>query len=177
MNKRLPKIILLLLLLGVGIYLVYFFNSDDGKPSGPAPGHSIEPTFEKEGELAFLDARQQDTLQPIDIEIAEDRNEIQYGMMYRKSMDPQTGMLFIMEKQQRQSFYMKNTYIPLDIIYINDSLRIVSIQENAAPLQEKSLPSKEPALYVLEVTGGFCERHGIKAGDYVKWRRIPRSKP
>lgn len=173
MNKSLPKIILLVLLLAVGIWLVFFYNDADHQPPGPIPGQSIEPQFKKEGELAFLEAPQGDTLQTVDIEIAEDPNEIQYGMMYRRTMDPHTGMLFLMKKQQRQSFYMKNTYVSLDIIYINDSLRIVSIQENAEPLQEKSLPSEGPALYVLEVLGGYCQRHGIDSGDYVKWRRTP----
>lgn len=173
MTKLLPKIIILVLLVAVGIGLVFVYDRDDSGPPDAQPEQSIEPQFEKEGELAFLESAGGDTLESIAIEIAEDRNEIQYGMMYRKSIDPQTGMLFIMEKQQRQSFYMKNTYVALDIIYINDSLRVVSIQENAEPLQEKSLPSEGPALYVLEVAGGYCQRHGIEAGDYVKWRRTP----
>ncbi len=140
-----------------------------------APKTSIEPQFEKEGELYFLSADGQDTLQKIDIELAERRDEIEYGMMYRKSMDEQTGMLFIMGFEQPQSFYMKNTYVSLDIIYINTQEEIVSIQKNAKPLDETSLPSGKPASLVLEVKGGFTTKHNIQEGQKIAWSRLPKS--
>jgi uncharacterized membrane protein (UPF0127 family) len=131
----------------------------------------IEPRFEKEGELFILNAAATDTLQHIDIELAERPDEIQYGMMYRKSIDEQTGMLFLMGVERPQSFYMKNTYVPLDLIFINDSLKVVSISENAKPLDESSLRSIKPASLVLEVKGGFSEKYGIEPGAKITWQR------
>ncbi|MDX5325460.1 MAG: DUF192 domain-containing protein [Bacteroidota bacterium] len=131
-----------------------------------------EPTFKKEGELWVLDGSTNDTVVALDVEYAESEEEIQFGMMYRKHMDPTTGMLFFMPVQRMQSFWMRNTYVPLDIIYINDSLKVVSIQKNAQPLTETSRPSDGPALYVLEVKGGLSDQKGIKKGDQVHWRDL-----
>jgi uncharacterized membrane protein (UPF0127 family) len=114
-----------------------------------------------------------DTIRELRIEIVEKNMDIQYGMMHRKSMDPNTGMLFIMPEERPQSFYMKNTYVSLDIIYINRNREIVSIVEKAEPLSEKSLPSGAAALYVLEVIGGYCAQHGIGRGMTVEFERNP----
>ena len=131
-----------------------------------------EPKFRKDGELWILKSEIQDTIAQLDIEIAQSDEAIQYGMMYRKSMDLNRGMLFLMKMERPQSFWMKNTYISLDIIYINSNNTIVSIQENAQPLSEKSLPSYEPAIYVLEVNGGYCEQMGVKPGDQVVFKTL-----
>ena len=64
-------------------------------------------------------------------------------------------MLFIFDNERPLSFWMKNTYIPLDIIYVNKSLEIVTIQENTMPLNEKPIPSEKPALFVVEVNAGY----------------------
>lgn len=139
---------------------------NDSKTIDPV-STTYEPKFREDGQLWFLDESGKDTNLRITIEVAMTEEEIQYGMMYRRSMDELKGMLFLMKSERPQSFWMKNTYIPLDIIYINSQLRIVSIQKDAEPLSETSLPSFEPALYVLEVNGGFCDRHNVKVGDKV----------
>ena len=108
----------------------------------------------------------------LDIELAESVAEIQYGMMYRKSMDRNMGMLFIMGSEAPRSFYMKNTYVPLDIIFINDDMKIVSIQKNAKPLDETSLPSEGPASLVLEVKGGLSDELGLVKGQKIRWNRL-----
>ena len=112
-----------------------------------------------------------DTLAVFDIEIAEQPTERNYGMMYRKSMDPNMAMLFIMDREEPQSFWMKNTYVSLDIIYINENMEVVSIQKNARPLDETSLPSGEPAKYVLEVKGGLSDKLNLKKGDKISVRK------
>lgn len=126
-----------------------------------------EPKFRHDGYLWILDGSAKDTIALLEIEVAVSDEEIQYGMMYRRSMAENRGMFFVMKNERPQSFWMKNTYIPLDIVYINSQKRIVSIQKDAEPLSERSLPSYEPALYVLEVNAGFCDRHGVKVGDLV----------
>lgn len=175
MNKKSRRIVALLLLVALAIWLVarlgpaaWNGSSQPGKAPAAQP---VEPQFTKEGELFLLHAGRPDTLVKLDIEIAERPDEIQYGMMYRRSIPPKTGMLFLMPSERKQSFYMKNTYVPLDIIYINDEQKVVSIQKNAQPLNEKSLPSKGPASQVLEVKAGFSEQYGIEPGTRVRWRR------
>ena len=83
--------------------------------------------------------------------------------MYRHMMESHQAMLFIFEKEQPRSFYMKNTEFPLDIIYINKK------KENAKPFDNKSLPSSLPVLYVLEINGGLSDSWGINLGDIIEW--------
>ncbi len=128
-----------------------------------------EPKFTKEGELRLLDGENGDTLASLEIEMAMTDEEKEYGMMFRKSVPENTGMLFIMESERIQSFWMRNTYVALDIIYINKNKEIVSIQANATPLSERSLPSEGPAYYVLEVAGNFCAERGIEKGDQIQF--------
>ncbi|WP_459210622.1 DUF192 domain-containing protein [Aquimarina rhabdastrellae] len=123
--------------------------------------------FKKEGELTLK--RNDSILKQLDIEIADDDYQIQTGLMYRTSMATQQGMLFMFNDSDIRYFYMKNTLIPLDIIYINKNKEIVSIQKNAKPLDETTLPSEAPAMYVLEINGGLSDQWGLQKGDKVSF--------
>lgn len=125
------------------------------------------PAFKKEGVLFFIGKEKGDTVKTIDIEIAETDDERGKGLMYRKSMADTQGMLFMFDAPEEQSFWMKNTYISLDIIYVNGKKEIVSVQKYATPLSEESLPSFKPAQYVVEVNAGFCDKYKIKYGDKI----------
>ncbi|HWE46213.1 MAG TPA: DUF192 domain-containing protein [Caulobacteraceae bacterium] len=103
-----------------------------------------------------------------DVEVASDDATRELGLMCRKSMAPSHGMLFEFPQADPQSFWMKNTYIPLDIIYIGRNGRIVSIAANAKPFDESPLSSAGPADGVLEIKGGLSAKLGIKPGDRVK---------
>ena len=128
-----------------------------------APG----PQFQQEGTLTFLRAEDGESIKSIDIEVAQDELEIQRGLMYRRSMEPDQGMLFMMPVEEPQAFWMLNTYLSLDIIFINSNREIVKIQPNAQPRSLKSIPSQRPALYVVEVLAGFCVENGIEEGDRI----------
>lgn len=128
-----------------------------------------EPPFKKEGELEFVSKDGKTQIKKIDIEIAEDNPERMQGLMYRKSMDDAQGMLFIFENEEQQGFWMKNTIIPLDIIYVNALKEIVKIYKNTIPFSEKDLPSGKPALYVVEVNGGFADKYGVREGDRINY--------
>ena len=134
------------------------------------PVQTYEPKFTKEGELSFLNADKDSVGPVLAIEVARSAEEQQYGMMYRKSIPENTGMLFFRPREEQQSFWMRNTYVPLDIIYIRADSSIVNIVDNAIPLTDQSLPSLGPALYVLEVAGGFCAQYGITAGFHIRFR-------
>lgn len=88
--------------------------------------------------------------------------------MYRRSMADTQGMLFKFDKAEPQSFWMHNTYISLDIIYVNENKEIVKICKNAEPLKEnQNLNSEKNAQYVIEVIGGFSDKFGVAEGDKV----------
>jgi len=133
-----------------------------------------EIQFTKEGELSIhniVDSISSKVI-ALDIEIADNDYERETGLMYRKTMEEKRGMLFIQKDFKPQSFYMKNTLIPLDIIYIDDEFKIVSFQKNAKPLDETSLPSGKPAKYVLEINGGLSDKWNLKVGDSISYVKI-----
>ncbi len=87
------------------------------------------------------------------------------GLMYRKSLDNDHAMLFIFPAEEERSFWMKNTYVELDIIFLDAAYKIVSIVSRAIPLTQTSRKSGKPAKYVLEVTGGSAQEWSITEGD------------
>ena len=92
----------------------------------------------------------------------------QTGLMYIKKLDKDGGMLFVYGQKQELYYYMKNTYIPLDIAFIDDELKIIDIQ-SMEPLDETTIQSKGKAMYALEVNRGFYERIGVKVGDKIEF--------
>jgi uncharacterized protein len=101
------------------------------------------------------------------VEIANNDAERERGLMYRKQMATDHGMLFDFQRDQQVSFWMRNTYIPLDMIFIAGDGRIVRIAENAKPMSDDLIPSVMPVRAVLEVDGGVARSLGIQTGDHV----------
>ncbi|WP_260482300.1 DUF192 domain-containing protein [Sphingomicrobium flavum] len=91
------------------------------------------------------------------------------GLMYRQELAPDRGMIFPYDPPKEASFWMKNTYIPLDIIYVRTDGTIAVIHENTVPLREEPYYSFEPINLVLEIAGGRSSELGIKPGDKVEW--------
>ena len=129
-------------------------------------------SFKKEGKLTLKKYETDSIIKTIDIEIADDEYTTQTGLMYRTSLETDQGMLFIFPGSQMRSFYMKNTKIPLDIIYIDEDYSIVSFQKNAKPYDETSLPSEAPAKYVLEINAGLSDEWQLAAGDKIDFKRL-----
>ncbi|MEW6702637.1 MAG: DUF192 domain-containing protein, partial [Bacteroidota bacterium] len=127
-------------------------------------------SFQKEGELLFTDVKGK-IISKIDIEIADDDEQRQTGLMFRNKMDENQGMLFIFPTEEQQAFWMENTVLPLDIIFVNSKMEIVKIHKNAEPYSKKTLPSGKPSQYVVEVNGGYCSKFNVKEGDKIVWRR------
>lgn len=126
--------------------------------------------FTKMGEVYFQDSSKS-LKKKIDVEIAETDETRQRGLMFRESMKEDQGMLFIFPVDEPQGFYMRNTIIPLDIIFIDSKKKIVKIHKNTTPFSEKTLPSMKPAIYVVEVNAGFTDKFGVKEGDHIDYRR------
>ena len=102
------------------------------------------------------------------VEIADDLFERQQGLMHRKSMAFSNGMLFIYEKPQTLNFWMRNTLIPLDILFIDAQGVVQNIHHMAKPLDETSIPGGDDLLSVLEINGGLAKRLGITEGSEVR---------
>jgi uncharacterized protein len=99
------------------------------------------------------------------IEIADTPQEQSRGLMYRQSLAPDAGMLFDYGTEQKVAFWMQNTFIPLDMVFIGADGIVKHIHENAKPMDPTSIPSKFPVRFVLEIPGGRAAEIGLKDGD------------
>jgi len=123
--------------------------------------HAAGPTVELKG-------------QRFDIEIADNQEARARGLMFRDSMPADHGMLFIFESSYVQTFWMKNTRIPLDILYFDSNYKLVSVQQRVPPCRSDpcaQYPSTGPAQYVLELNSGMAEKLGAKSGDVLTVKR------
>ena len=105
----------------------------------------------------------------INVETADDNYERMHGLMFRENIDKNSGMLFVFDYEDNQTFWMKNTLIPLDIIFISKDMKIVDIKY-ATPCREnpcKLYKSTRPAKYVLEVNGNYTIKNNIKIDDKI----------
>jgi len=116
---------------------------------------------------SMLEIVTKDGVHVFTIEMARTNEERQKGLMFRKELPEGRGMLFDFKPDQDVSMWMRNTYIPLDMLFINGDGTIRRIAENTEPLSERTIPSGGPVRGVLEVIGGTAKKLGIKAGDKV----------
>ncbi len=105
---------------------------------------------------------------PFSVTVADDPAERSQGLMFVETMPTMTGMLFAYEEPQSASFWMRNTLIPLDMLFADPAGRILTIHENAVPLDETSIPGGDGVKYVLEINGGLASRLGIAVGDVMQ---------
>jgi uncharacterized membrane protein (UPF0127 family) len=171
--RKAGSVLLILALLGflyTQIAPAFSGGGSSSKPQAQNIAETYEPPFVHEGHGAFVNGS--DTVATYRLELAESEREVQQGMMWRKHMDPDMGMLFLMPEERMQSFWMKNTYVSLDIVYISAAGQVVSIQANAQPFNETPLPSEGPAQLVLELPAGTCAQVGITPGMNWTWNRL-----
>ncbi len=166
-TKKNPFVLIRVCLIVAAFSLVFTSCKEE-----PKKAISTDPiAFTKEGDLEIYRGTTDSLLTRLDIEIAESDYEIQTGLMYREKMESGQAMLFIFPDVAFHSFYMKNTLIPLDIIFIDEGLNIVNIKQNASPLDESGIPSGLPIQYVLEVNAGLSESWGLELGDRIVYTR------
>lgn len=108
----------------------------------------------------------------IHAEVVKSRGRIQKGLMYRKFLAEDAGMLFLMGELDDHHFWMRNTLIPLDILFIDPELKVVGILEDMQPLDEHSRGVGAPSTYVLEVNAGWTKAHGVVAGSLVRFEGV-----
>lgn len=110
-----------------------------------------------------------DTLSVLQAALADDDMERSQGLMDVLSMPEDTGMLFIFDEEELRSFWMANTLLPLDIMYVAADSTIVRIYPNTVPFSERTLPSEYPARFVIETNAGYAVEHGITEGLRVSF--------
>jgi uncharacterized membrane protein (UPF0127 family) len=132
-----------------------------------APARAQEP-------LETVEIVTVDGSHPFSVEVMRTPEQLAQGLMFRRYMPDDRGMLFDFKIEQPVQFWMKNTYLPLDMIFISKAGKIVSIKENAEPLTEQLIPSGAPVVAVLEVNAGTAARIRAKPGDAVHASIFPK---
>jgi len=155
----------------IGLLFLSFLTFQSCKKDKKHESISTKIEFKHEGNLSLLDSTNS-VIKEIKIEIANNDFERQTGLMYRKKMGTNKGMLFVFDKSEIKSFYMKNTYIPLDIIYIDANNTIINIVKNTEPLNKTSLFSDAPAKYVLEINAGLSDKWGVEKGGKISFSKL-----
>jgi len=111
---------------------------------------------------------------PVTVELARTDEERARGMMHRRELGPEAGMLFLFSECEQRAFWMKNTLLSLDMLFIDDGGRVVGLIERAEPLTTSPRDPGVPSRYVLEVNGGWAARHGVRPGDLVRFENVTR---
>jgi len=168
-NNGLLKIGAATLILIFILFLILNYLPKSTKPDNAKMPHEIIK-FQKDGELTFHSADGK-YISQIEIEIADNDNKRTTGLMDRLEMKENRGMLFLFPYETIQSFWMHNTVIPLDMIFVNRENEIVTILKDTVPFDDGHYVSTAPASIVIEVNAGYTDRHGVKVGDKIVWRR------
>lgn len=160
LNLRLNNILFLFI---TGCLLCYC-NDAKQKTTPQQKGITVTP----ESDLTFYDLKG-DSITTIDISIADLPEERNQGLMDVYNLPKNVGMLFIFEDETNRSFWMANTPLPLDIMYVSSDSTIVRIYQSTSPFSQTSLPSEAPAKFVVETNGGFSITHGITEGMKIRF--------
>ena len=110
---------------------------------------------------------------PVNVEVVSTPAKVEKGLMFREHLPPDDGMLFLMNVERVHTFWMKNTLISLDIIFIGKDMTVAGISQNALPRSEAILQVGKPSFYVLEVNGGWTAQHKVTAGSTVRFEGVP----
>lgn len=154
-------ILFAIIAIGASALLLYVRYYDSGSL---ACGRFLTPSNQKSARLCF--------------EIADTEGERAKGLMYRKAgeLANDGGMIFVYEEEAAHSFWMKNTFILLDMIFLDSDFKVVGIIENAAPLSENPRKIDSPSRYIVEINGGLAKKFGIQAGAKLQLeRQLPRA--
>ena len=142
---------------------------EDSAPM-PPPVENVKPAI---GPKVYLDTPRGEVA--VSVEVVATEAKIERGLMYRQHLPPDDGMLFLMDKVKDWSFWMHNTLIPLDIIFVTPEMTVAGVAASAEPQTDSLRKVGVPSLYVLEVNGGYCASHGVAAGAKVRFEGVPLS--
>lgn len=159
-----------ILLIIVSMLLISACSSPD-KPESTTRSESdhVDILFQRHGTLTM--SRDGDIFNEITIEIADNDSTRTRGLMQRDGLPVDSGMLFFFPTESEQGFWMANTRIALDLIFITADHRVLSIAKYVQPMKTETVPSRGLAMYVLEVEAGYTDSIGLIEGDFLEWER------
>lgn len=161
------KVPFLILFFSVVLFMVVACTQQrDGEEDEPG-GRVLEYT----SEVTFLNSAGE-AISTIETAVADDETSRSAGLMNVQQLPMDKGMLFIFENQQPRSFWMANTPLALDIIFVDENFEIVRIHQNTQPYSNQSIESEEPAKYVIETNAGYTLRYDILEGMRVEFQKI-----
>jgi uncharacterized membrane protein (UPF0127 family) len=154
-----------------------------GRDSDPAPsgtltqtkGDAPAPSQEPKVEPQVVFESKSGPIR-VNLEVVATPAKIQRGLMHRRHLAPDRGMLFVFSSERVRSFWMKNTLISLDMLFVKEDMTIAGIERNTVPLSLESRSIGIPTRYVIEVNGGWTEKHGIEAGSRITLENLPEIK-
>ncbi|MCC5933057.1 MAG: DUF192 domain-containing protein [Candidatus Cyclonatronum sp.] len=155
------------------LFLLFNACSDDNGGTGEQTGSAAAArVLEYPATVHFKTSHDaQEPSATVRVAVAESNMARQQGLMNVYEMPEDGGMIFIFDQQQPLSFWMANTPLSLDMVFVNDEFEIVRIHQNTTPFSQQQYPSGRPALYVVEVHGGFTARHDIQEGHFIEFIR------
>lgn len=151
--------------LAIGLLLASCGGGESAEPAVPAP----EIPFRSDGTLVFLSGTT--PIDTIQIEIADTDSARTRGLMQRSGLPPKSGMLFVFDVEEPQSFWMANTPLSLDMFFVNADSQIVTVRKYTRPFSPESVASTAPARFVIETPAGYADSKGITEGVRVRWWR------
>jgi uncharacterized membrane protein (UPF0127 family) len=162
----------LVILLALGLAACASCSKKDTERADDAPGNAggavrSQPAMPRV-HLTAADG----TEHTVTVEVVREEAEVERGLMYRRHLDPDAGMLFLMGEEEQQVFWMKNTLIALDMIFIHDDFTVAGVVENAVPKTLDQRYVDDTSTYVLEVNGGWARAHGIGRGAKVRFENV-----
>lgn len=154
-------------LAAIGCALVGVVGCEGERPAPPVDAVVVAP---KKPTVVFLTAKGE---VPVVVDVARTPTQREQGLMWVEHLAPGRGMVFLMGAPERQlTFWMKNTYIPLDMIFVNAAFEVVGIVEKAEPLTLSPRRVDKPSSYVVEVPGGWAARSGVVPGVKVRFEAV-----
>ncbi len=142
-------------------------QAEPAQPARPRPQGSPQPELPR-GVVEFERAAPRAPLS-VQVEVASTDDQRQMGLMFREQLGELEGMLFVFPTERHNSFWMRNTLLPLDMFFVDSNWTVVGVVENAVPLTEDPRQVDRPSQYVLEVNAGFAKRHGFGAGAKLRF--------
>lgn len=145
-----------------------------GKPGTPPPQRRAEPTAENRPAFpwAKVVVEAKDGAIPLKVEVARNDPERSYGLMFKKELPADQGMVFVFQDNREHTFWMRNTFIPLDMIFIGEDRKVVGVYENAEPFSLARMSVGQPSRYVLEVNAGWARSHGVGPGTQIRFEGV-----
>ena len=139
------------------------------------PAGNLGKPLDEVWRIVFHNSKGKDIV--LDCEVARTEKEKERGLMFRKFLGKNRGMIFVYNQPDQMNFWMQNTLIPLDMIFIAADGTVRTIHENARPMDTTAIPSEVPVRFVLEIAGGRSAEIGLKVGDKFENARVGAAKP